>query len=267
MKISIVTPTYNRKNELNNLYVSLKNQINKKFNWIIINDGSDDNTEEIINSFILENKIEIEYLKKKNGGKHSAINYFLDNSKAHRELIFFVDSDDTLTTNATDIIYNEYEKIKNKSDYSGLCFLKINKITNKTLSKRFPQNSFDSNVFNIIKKYKIYGDKAEVFFFEELVKYRFPIFPEEKFMSELYIWMELSKNKKIRYVNKEIYIAEYQSDGYTKNFKKILKLNPIGMKEYYKKVILESRFGYKMRLKSICRYFQIICLTLMVKKK
>mgnify|MGYP004708413575 CR=1 FL=1 len=73
-KITILTPSYNRAHTLPNLYKSLLLQDNQNFEWLIVDDGSKDNTKELVNSFCKDEKIKITYLFQKNGGKHSAIN-------------------------------------------------------------------------------------------------------------------------------------------------------------------------------------------------
>ena len=90
VKVSVVTPTYNRGNLLYKLYYSLINQTCEKFEWIIIDDGSTDNTEQIVKKFIFSKKIKIYYLKKENGGKHTAINYILDKNDLLQELVFLL---------------------------------------------------------------------------------------------------------------------------------------------------------------------------------
>ena len=72
--LTIFTPMYNRAYIIENLYKSLLKQTDKDFDWLIIDDGSTDNTEEVIQKYINENKISIKYIKKQNEGKPSAIN-------------------------------------------------------------------------------------------------------------------------------------------------------------------------------------------------
>jgi len=74
-KITIFTPTYNRRNLLGRLYESLKTQTNKNFVWLIVDDGSSDNTEEIINKYKKEKVVDIQYFYKENGGKHTALDF------------------------------------------------------------------------------------------------------------------------------------------------------------------------------------------------
>lgn len=255
--ISIVTATYNRGKKIKKLYDSLVQQTNKNFEWIIIDDGSIDNTKYIVENFILENKIKIYYFVKENGGKHTAINYILDKNEFLKELVFFVDSDDYLINDAIANILSEWKNIQNKNQFCGLCFQRIDIKTNKIITKKFPENRYDANIFTLIKKDKIYGDKAEIFLKDELIKWRFPEIKGEKFFSELYVWIEVMRNKKMRFINKGIYFCEYLNDGYTKNFNTLLKNNPIGCEMYYKKMIKEKRLGMIFRLKSLYRLFQV----------
>ena len=88
MKVSILTPTFNRGKLLYKLYNSLINQSNKNFEWVVIDDGSTDNTKQVINKYISDNKISIKYFYKNNGGKHKAINYGMQ--YINSELTFIV---------------------------------------------------------------------------------------------------------------------------------------------------------------------------------
>ena len=257
MEVSIVTPTYNRGKFLYKLYESLVKQSCKNFKWIIIDDGSTDNTRQIVEEFICQDKIEIIYLKKQNGGKHTAINYILDRKELLQELVFFVDSDDYLSSNAIERILYFYETISDKEHYSGICFQRINIKNNKLMCDYFPKKIFDSDIFELIRKYRIYQDKAEVFFKKELIKYRFPMIEGEKFISEMYVWMELTRNKKMRFIYEGIYYCEYLDGGYTKNFNKLLKNNLKGSFIYYKKIFFERKFGYIFRLRALYRLIQI----------
>ncbi|WGV12258.1 glycosyltransferase family A protein [Psychrobacter maritimus] len=92
--ITILTPTYNRAHTLPKLYQSLIEQTNYSFEWLIIDDGSNDDTEALIKTYQVESNFSIRYYKKNNGGKCSAINTGVIH--AHYEWIFIMDSDDSL---------------------------------------------------------------------------------------------------------------------------------------------------------------------------
>ena len=102
--ITILTPTYNREKTLQRVYESLLAQTNKDFEWVIVDDGSTDNTKALIESFIAEDKISIKFFFKTNGGKHTALN--VGTQAAKGELLLVLDSDDYLLDNA---ILTSYE--------------------------------------------------------------------------------------------------------------------------------------------------------------
>lgn len=98
--LTIFTPSYNRAYILPKLYESLKRQTDKRFEWVIVDDGSVDDTESLVNGWINESLININYQKQQNQGKHIAINTGVE--MANGELFFIVDSDDQLTLNAVE---------------------------------------------------------------------------------------------------------------------------------------------------------------------
>ena len=125
MKISVLTPTYNRANLLENLYKSLIENSNYgvEIEWLIMDDGSTDNTKEVVDNFTKQNKIDIKYFYQNNQGKMVAINNLV--GQATGDLIVDCDSDDYFANDAFKIIKQAYEKNTNiNKELYGLCFLK-----------------------------------------------------------------------------------------------------------------------------------------------
>ena len=121
MRFTVFTPTYNRGYVIDRLYRSLCRQSFKDFEWIVVNDGSTDNTDELFNLYKKDNKLKLKYFKVENGGKHRAINIGVNNAEG--ELFFIVDSDDYLTDDALDYI-DQLEKTIEKEDrifFAGVC--------------------------------------------------------------------------------------------------------------------------------------------------
>lgn len=125
MKISILTPTYNREKLLTKLYSSLleNSKYEVDIEWLIMDDGSTDHTKAIVEQFIKENKIEVKYYYQKNQGKMIAINKLVE--YATGDLIVDCDSDDYFTKDAFKMIKEEYEKCENEDCIYGICFLKL----------------------------------------------------------------------------------------------------------------------------------------------
>ena len=106
MMLTILTPTYNRAEELKRLGGSLLAQTSKDFEWLVIDDGSSDETAAVVNDFSSQASFPVRYVKKDNGGKHTAIN--LGVSMISSGLTFIVDSDDWLTEDAVSTILGAY---------------------------------------------------------------------------------------------------------------------------------------------------------------
>jgi glycosyltransferase involved in cell wall biosynthesis len=213
MLFTVFTPTYNRAYIIEKLYSSLLNQVLSDFEWIIVDDGSTDDTEKLILKFIEEKKLDIKYVKQENGGKHRAINRGL--REARGELFFIVDSDDKLSKDALSTLFVYYQKVKNDNDIAGVVGLRCSP-EGKTIGTYFPKNELICNNFDYRYKYKIKGDKAEAVKTEVFRKYPFPEIDNEKFIAEGIVWNRIARKYKFMYVNKNIYECEYLSDGLSK---------------------------------------------------
>lgn len=242
--ITIFTPTYNRAYIIGKLYQSLCNQTSKDFEWLIVDDGSTDNTESIINSYNEENKIFIRYYKQENGGKHTAINKALD--LAEGELFFIVDSDDWLTEDAVETIICDWEKVRS-NDLCGISYLRGH-TDGKVMGPLFPKDKFIDNFIDVRVNGGILGDKAEAWDTQKLRQYRFPTFPREKFIAEGYLWYQLGLKYDMLFVNKVIYICEYLDGGLTKSGKKMRIQNPLGgIATSLMQMNPRSKFTYRLK--------------------
>ena len=162
MKLSVLTATYNRSNYLEKLYKSILKNIetsNIEAEWIIINDGSTDNTEKVIENLIFENRIEIKYLFQENSGKMEAINRGME--EVAGEMIVDCDSDDFFTDNAFRIIEQNASKLLENEKIYALCFLKQDLLGNIS-GKMFPKDYMESKMFDLYFKQDIKGEKILV---------------------------------------------------------------------------------------------------------
>ena len=230
MTLTIFTPTYNRGYLLHKLYDSLIQQTSYDFEWIIVDDGSSDNTHKLINSFISERIISIQYFKQLNGGKHRAINKGVQLAKG--ELFFIVDSDDYLHPNAVEEILRYYLQIKGDIAFAGVCGLKYYP-SGERIGGVFPFSVLDCTFTDLRYKYKIKGDMAEVFKTVVLREYPFPEIDREKFCPEALVWNRISKKYKLRYFNSGIYLCAYLPDGLTAKIAKLRMESPKASMLYY----------------------------------
>ena len=253
MKITVFTPTYNRGYLLDKLYDSLLKQTNTDFEWLIIDDGSNDNTSNIINKFIDDDKIRIRYFYQENGGKHRAINKGLD--IAEGELFFIVDSDDTLIPTAIELVLEKYKSVENCPEFAGISFNRgysEKEIIGKTFSSEF------MDCTNLERgKNNILGDKSEIYRTEILRNIKFPEIEGENFMSEIVLWNEVARQGyKLRWYNEIIYICNYLEDGLTVNRDSIYLNNPIAHKMMVNE-LLQIDFPIKSKINTIYNYYKL----------
>lgn len=238
--ITIFTPAFNRAYIIHKLYNSLCEQTCKDFEWLIVDDGSIDNTKELIDRYIAENKISIKYIRQENKGKQMAVNTGVKNAKGN--LFFIVDSDDYVADDAVETILKDWKSVSDQNDVAGLCYRRFNYNTKKMLGKPFPKDGIKATTIEILYKWKIVEDKAEVFRTDLLRNNPFPEIKNEKFISEAYVWNKIAGRKSSRLYcrNKYIYYCDYLQDGLTRNINKVLEKNPKGGLLYY-----SSLFKYK----------------------
>lgn len=250
MKITVLTPTYNREYSLKRLYNSLIYQTEKNFEWMVVDDGSTDNTKELIDNFISEKKIKIKYIKKENGGKHRALNVGIKQIK--NEMTFIVDSDDYLTRDAIETINYYYKKYKDSNKLCGYSFLRG--YPNKKINgPEYKEQEFISDYISYRLNENNWGDKAEVYFTKHLKEIPFIEIEGEKFLIESYVWGKLALKYNTLYINKVIYMGDYLEDGLTKNRKKVKVDSPKGVVEVAK-VLLNKKSNLKVKIKYMIFY-------------
>ena len=209
--ITIFTPTYNRAHTIPRLYESLRQQTDYDFEWLVINDGSTDNTKHLFAQWKEEdNKFPIEYYETPNGGKQRAINEAL--RVAHGKYFFIVDSDDFLMPEAISFIKKAFDSLPSNESFIGISGIKGGRdglplFHNKN---KIPQGGYlDANNLER-EKYGLQADMAEAFFTDKLKKYAFPMWEGETFTPEAVVWDKIALDGyKIRWFDKVIYIGEY----------------------------------------------------------
>ncbi|MBS3200930.1 glycosyltransferase family 2 protein [Turicibacter bilis] len=249
MKVTILTPTYNRAHTLNKCFESLCNQNCKEFIWLIIDDGSTDNTKEVVNKFLDITPFDIIYKYKENGGKHTALNTGIEMIKT--ELTFIVDSDDRLTPDAVEIINTTWNMIKDKN-LCGINFLR-GYSEDTVIGDKFPDSDVVDNGIKIQFNYNVKGDKAEVWRTDLLKTFPFPVYGDERFLGENIVWWKIALEYDMYYINKIIYITEYLDGGLSKSGRRLRINSPIGGMEN-SKVGMNKKFPLKERIKRTWLY-------------
>ena len=250
--VTVVTPTYNRSEELKLLYASLLKQTKLNFEWLIIDDGSTDETNEICRAWMKEKSFVIRYLRKSNGGKHTALNYSYN--YIHTPLTFIVDSDDTLTEDAIETISDDYSRHKEEADLCGFSYLRASPKGDILSRSEVPFDGMKESFCQCRINRNISGDMAEVWFTKVLQEYRFPEFPGEKFLGEDLVWIRMSEKYKLRFFNRKLYISGYLDEGLTRNRRKHNILSPRGC-VLRAHTFLEADVHLRYKMKAMAQYF------------
>lgn len=250
-KITVFTPTYNRAYTLPLLYESLCRQKSNDFLWLIIDDGSTDETKSLVDKWISENKIDIQYIFKKNGGMHSGHNVAYDNIRT--ELNICIDSDDYLTDNAIELIINFWE-VNKSNQYAGILGLDIYKNGNLVSNKKFPDLVKSGKYSQLNGKYGLVGDIKFVYRTEIIKKYpKYPEFEKERFTPLGYKYLLIDQDFDLLFLNEPLCVVEYMDDGSTRNILKQYFNNPRGFL-HERKIRMKYSFTFKEKFTNAVHY-------------
>lgn len=193
-RITVFTPTFNRKNKLKIAFASLLKQTTHDFVWLIIDDGSTDGTDQLIAKFQEEADFQIIYKWKENGGRHTAVNYSYDFLQT--EYVVTLDSDDELLPDAIEKMlktwdsipqnqYNRFWCISGREQYAD---------TGEMVGKPYPQNINDLQGREQRKLIlKCPGEKHCCRKVEIHKQYKFPVYPDTKFVTENIVWERINR--------------------------------------------------------------------------
>ena len=251
-KLTIFTPTYNRANTLKRTYESLCRQINKNFIWLIVDDGSSDNTNEMVKKWQKNNNgFEIRYIYKENGGMHTAHNTAYENIDT--ELNTCIDSDDFMPDDAVEKILSFWDKY-GSNKYAGIVGLD-QKADGSIIGTRFNQSETTLTGFYANGGR---GDKKLVYRTDVIKKYPpYPEFEGEKYVALAYKYMLCDQDYKLLTLNEPLVTVEYQEDGSSLNMYKQYIKNPKGF-AFYRKVCM--KYQPKLKRKFIeCIHYVSSC--------
>ena len=220
--LSVITPTYNRAPQLRMCFESLQCQTDPDFEWIVIDDGSTDDTESLVTSF--RAKFPILYHKKENGGKHTALN--AAHEYVHGEYVLILDSDDTLIPSAIEQIKKEWIQYRDDTAIGIVTFLKGASEDRPTCMAT--EEGVPVDIMRYRRKCFYSSDCCEVIRSELFRKYPFPVFEGETFLSEGALWNRVSLTHKCVYINRVIYLCDYREDGLTRSGRSLRIRNPRG---------------------------------------
>lgn len=239
--ITVFTPAYNRAHTIGRTYESLKKQKNKNFIWLIVDDGSTDDTARLVKKWQEEEKeFVIQYVYKKNGGMHTAHNTAYD--LIDTELNICIDSDDMLAENAIEIIYDKWQSVKEEG-YAGIIGLDAD---------------FDGNIIGqgfkeglkatTLSGYYSSGGKGDkkLVYRTDIIKSvpPYPIFPGEKYVALAYKYRLIDQDYQLAVLNDVLCNVEYQDDGSSATMWKQYMKNPKGF-AFWRKICMKYPMSKK----------------------
>lgn len=249
--ITVFTPTYNRAYCLDKCYKSLVGQSDQDFVWLIIDDGSTDNTRELVASWITENKISIRYHYQENLGMHGGHNaaYRLIDTT----LNVCIDSDDFMPNDAIEKILKAWDKIRDKPKFAGLVGLDAD-VKGKIIGTSIPNTVEETTLYDLYNVHGVKGDKKLVYRTEVVHKYPpYPIFEGERFVPLGYLYQLVDQDFKLYPINAVFCIVEYQTDGSSMNMLKQYRRHPKGF-AFSRKSRMRLAKNFKDKFKNAIHY-------------
>ncbi|WP_413307793.1 glycosyltransferase family A protein [Bacillus sp. 1P10SD] len=248
--LTIFTPTYNRAYTLHLCYESLARQSCKDFEWLIVDDGSTDHTQDLVNNWVMEGKVRIQYAYQENQGMHEAHNkaYELINT----ELNVCIDSDDYMPDNAVEKILNFWKK-HGSNEVAGIIGLDA-KTNGEVLGTKLPEGIKTATLSGLHSKYKMKGDKKLVYR-TELMKMipAYPVFPGEKYCPLSFKYILVDQECPLLIMNEVLCYVEYLEDGSSMNIINQYKKNPKGF-SFFRKTAMKYSPTLKSKFRESIHY-------------
>ncbi|MBN1797198.1 MAG: glycosyltransferase family 2 protein [Spirochaetales bacterium] len=231
---TVFTASYNRAHLLNNVFTSLTSQTYRDFEWLIVDDGSNDNTKQVVESFKNRAHFPINYIYQSNSGKPAAFNRGV--KQAGGRLFLTLDSDDTCLPSALERLHFYWKSIpaRERNTYSAVTVLCMDEKGN-VVGTEFPKHTIDSNSIEIRTKYKVKGEKWGFQRTDILKKYPYPIFKGEKWIPMSTVWYKIALKYKTRYVNESLRVYTLSDDSITVSNTRVK--NPNGTAFYYNETL------------------------------
>lgn len=247
--LTVFTPAYNRAHTIGRTYESLCRQTCKDFEWLVIDDGSSDNTRELIEGWIEEGKIPIRYIYQENQGMHGAHNTAYKNITT--ELNTCIDSDDWMPDDAVEIIVNLWKE-KGCERYAGIIGLDYAS-SGGLIGTKFPDGISESTLSGFYAKGG-QGDKKLVLRTDVVKKYpEYPRFENERYFGLVYLYSLIDQDYTCLVINKPLVIVDYQLDGSSHGMYRQYWNNPQGFM-YLRKETMRLNKSLKTRFRNCIHY-------------
>lgn len=247
--LTIFTPAYNRAHTISRTYASLCRQTCKDFEWLIVDDGSSDNTRVLVEGWMKENKIPIRYIYQQNQGMHGAHNTAYRNIET--ELNTCIDSDDYMPDDAVEKIITFWKR-NDSNRYAGLIGLDRTE-DGKIIGTKFPEDMNSTTLYGFYARGGK-GDKKLVYRTEVIRQYpEYPLFDGERYVGLIYKYLLVDQDYELLVLNEPLVTVEYQEDGSSRNIYKQYWNNPKGF-SFLRKVEMKFIPNWKRKFVSCIHY-------------
>ena len=250
-KLTVFTPAYNRADMLHTVYESLLCQTNTDFVWLVVDDGSSDDTWEVLNSFKNEGRLEIDLIRQENGGKMRAHNVGV--RLAETELFVCLDSDDCFTKNTVSDILKQWEKVSGDREIAGIVAHKGRDEEHTLYDAVFPDIETDTLSGLYSKGFK--GETTLIYRTEILKKHLFPEIPGEKYVPEDVVYDEIDREYRLSVLNRILTVCTLKDEGLTDRAAELREKNPTGWYIYYVNRARYTRFSL-LKIKYLSHYLR-----------
>lgn len=251
---TVFTPTYNRADSLRGVYESLKAQTFRDFEWLVVDDGSTDGTEALVEEWMENSGFPVRYLYQENSGKPRATNRAA--REARGELFLTLDSDDRCVPEALERFKLHWDSIpETERDYFSAVTVNCVDPDGNLVGDPFPKSPIDSDPIEIHQVYGVRGEKWGFQRTDVMRKFPFPEFENEKHIAESVVWKKIGRNYKTRFVNESLRIYESHEEGLSASNLRLRAENPKGACFlYYQELV--SGMNFVSRLRSAVNYMR-----------
>jgi glycosyltransferase involved in cell wall biosynthesis len=247
--LTVFTPAYNRAHTIGRTYESLCRQTCKDFCWLVVDDGSSDNTRQLVEGWIAEDKIPIRYIYQKNQGMHGAHNTAYRNIET--PLNTCIDSDDYMPDDAVEKILACWQKY-GSDQFAGIIGLDVTD-DGQVIGTRFP-DGMERTTLQGFYRSGGKGDKKLVYRTDVIKSYpEYPLFESERYVGLAYKYMLIDQDYQLITLNEPLVIVEYQQDGSSFNMFKQYWNNPRGF-AFFRKAEMVTTKSLKRKLQ-VCTHY------------
>jgi glycosyltransferase involved in cell wall biosynthesis len=244
---TVATATYNRAHTLERVYRALRKQTWRDFEWVIVDDGSTDQTSDLVRQWVEDGTLSIRYFRQRNGGKHVAFNHAV--REARGEMTIPLDSDDECIPQALERFHWHWMSIpeEGRNAFAGILCL-CRGVGGDVLGGSLPRDTMDGRLFEVVSRLRWSAELWVAFRTSVLREFPFPEYPGERFVAEGLVWNRISRRYLMRFVNEALRIYYDSADSLSRSSVLIRAASPRATLQYYAEAMdLPVRFGLRLR--------------------